>query len=65
MISKLCTRLTFANNLSRRSFAASSKIFSSAEEAVKDIKDGNTLLVGGFGLSGCPENLIRAIRKQG
>jgi len=54
-----------AHTLTRRSFGASSKIFGSAEEAVKDIKDGNTLLVGGFGLSGCPENLIRAIRKQG
>ena len=65
MLSKLYTRFTFANTLTRRSFAASSKIFNSSEEAVKDIKDGNTLLVGGFGISGCPENLIRAIRKQG
>jgi hypothetical protein len=38
-----------------------SKIFPSSAEAVKDIKDSDTLIVGGFGLCGCPENLIRAI----
>ncbi len=40
------------------------KVFSSAEEAIKDIPDGATLLVGGFGLVGIPENLIEALRKQ-
>jgi len=42
----------------------SSKIFPSAAEAVKDIKDGDTLLVGGFGLCGIPENLISAMVKK-
>jgi len=42
-----------------------SKIFDNAADAVKDIKDGNTLLVGGFGLCGIPENLIDALAKQG
>lgn len=37
------------------------KIFTSFEEAVKDIKDGMTLMVGGFGLVGIPENLIKAL----
>jgi 3-oxoacid CoA-transferase A subunit len=64
MLSRINSRLLTINALTRRSFAAS-KIFDSAEDAVKDIKNGDTLLVGGFGLSGCPENLIRAIRKQG
>jgi 3-oxoacid CoA-transferase A subunit len=41
------------------------KIVSSAAEAVKDIKDGSTLMLGGFGLCGIPENLIAAIVKQG
>ena len=41
------------------------KIFFSAEEAIKDIKDGNTLLVGGFGLCGIPENLINALKIKG
>lgn len=34
-------------------------------EAVADIKDGSKLLVGGFGLCGIPENLIRAVNKTG
>ncbi|WP_226670664.1 CoA transferase subunit A [Metabacillus litoralis] len=37
------------------------KIFTSFEEAVQDIKDGITLMVGGFGLVGIPENLIKAL----
>ena len=43
----------------------SSKIVSSAAEAVKDIPDGATLSVGGFGLCGLPENLIQALENQG
>ena len=41
------------------------KIFNSSAEAVKDVQDGQTLLVGGFGLSGCPENLLRALHQKG
>ncbi|WP_456278426.1 CoA transferase subunit A [Bacillus sp. AK128] len=37
------------------------KVHSSFTEAVKDIKDGSTLMVGGFGLVGIPENLILAL----
>jgi len=51
------------HRLSARSF--STKIFPNAAEAVKDIKDGDTLLVGGFGLSGCPEHLIAALVAKG
>lgn len=40
------------------------KVVESAEEAVKDIKDGSKILVGGFGLCGIPENLINAITKS-
>ncbi|HHW37776.1 MAG TPA: CoA transferase subunit A [Bacillales bacterium] len=36
-------------------------ILTSFIEAVKDIKDGATIMVGGFGLSGIPENLILAL----
>lgn len=39
------------------------EIYNSAEEAVKDIKSNSTLLVGGFGLCGIPENLITALSK--
>src|SRR5437762_4033732 len=37
------------------------KVVSSAAEAVKDVRDGSTLVVGGFGLCGIPENLINAL----
>lgn len=40
-------------------------IYSSFREAVKDIHDGATLMVGGFGLVGIPENLIKALLELG
>jgi len=43
---------------------ASSKV-TTAEEAVKHVKDGHTLLVGGFGLCGIPETMIAAIQAKG
>jgi 3-oxoacid CoA-transferase subunit A len=36
-----------------------------AEAAIADMKDGATILLGGFGLCGIPENLIAALRKKG
>lgn len=41
------------------------KFYSDPVEAVKDIPNGATLLVGGFGLCGIPENLIAALLKTG
>jgi 3-oxoacid CoA-transferase subunit A len=41
------------------------KLVASAEEAVRDVHDGATLVVGGFGLCGIPENLIGALVKKG
>ncbi|XP_035245777.1 succinyl-CoA:3-ketoacid coenzyme A transferase 1, mitochondrial-like [Anguilla anguilla] len=41
------------------------KFFSDPTEAVRDIPDGATLLVGGFGLCGIPENLINSLLKTG
>ena len=41
------------------------KVVASAEEAVHDIHDGATIMVGGFGLCGIPENLIAALVKKG
>ena len=41
------------------------KVVSSADEAVRDVFDGASIMVGGFGLCGIPENLIRALVKKG
>jgi 3-oxoacid CoA-transferase/3-oxoacid CoA-transferase subunit A len=41
------------------------KVFPTAREACADIPDGITLLAGGFGLCGIPENCIRALRELG
>jgi hypothetical protein len=41
------------------------KVSSGAAAAVADIPDGASLAVGGFGLSGVPEALIRALHEQG
>src|SRR6476659_7618008 len=41
------------------------KVVGSADEAIRDISDGATIMVGGFGLCGIPENLIRALVRRG
>jgi 3-oxoacid CoA-transferase subunit A len=40
-------------------------VYTSFQEAVNDIFDGATLMVGGFGLCGIPENLIQALVEKG
>ena len=42
-----------------------SKIFTSVDDALSGLKDNMTVMFGGFGLSGIPENSIAAIRKKG
>jgi len=41
------------------------KVVTSADEAIRDIDDGASIMIGGFGLCGIPENLIRALMKKG
>ncbi len=41
------------------------KVVGSADEAIQDVFDGATIMVGGFGLCGIPENLIRALVRKG
>ncbi len=41
------------------------KVVGSAEEAIQDVFDGASIMVGGFGLCGMPENLLRALGKKG
>ena len=40
------------------------KVFINADEAIADIKNGNVLMLGGFGLCGIPENCITALVKK-
>ncbi len=42
-----------------------SKVYKSANEALNGVRDNMTVLVGGFGLCGIPENLILALRDSG
>ncbi|MGH9788708.1 MAG: CoA transferase subunit A [Candidatus Acidiferrales bacterium] len=41
------------------------KVVANADEAIKDVGDGVSILMGGFGLCGIPENLIAAVRRKG
>ena len=41
------------------------KVFANAAEAIHDIKDGDVLMLGGFGLCGIPENCISALVQKG
>jgi 3-oxoacid CoA-transferase subunit A len=41
------------------------KVFASSDEAVAGIPDGSSVMVGGFGLCGIPENLIAALIRKG
>ncbi len=41
------------------------KVFANADAAIHDIPDGATLMLGGFGLNGIPENSIAALVKKG
>lgn len=42
-----------------------SKVISNADGAIGDIYDGATIMLGGFGLCGIPENCISALKKKG
>ena len=41
------------------------KVVASADEAIKEVRDGASIMMGGFGLCGIPENLIAAVRRKG
>ena len=40
------------------------KVVATADDAVRDVRDGALLVVGGFGLCGIPENLIQALVRR-
>ena len=41
------------------------KVVGNADEAIKDVRDGTVLMLGGFGLCGIPENCIAALVRKG
>ncbi len=41
------------------------KVYKNAEQAIFDVEDNSTIMLGGFGLCGIPENLISALVKRG
>src|SRR6202171_1371572 len=41
------------------------KIVANADEAIRDVQEGASIMFGGFGLCGIPENLIRALVRKG
>jgi 3-oxoacid CoA-transferase subunit A len=41
------------------------KVIANTDEAIRDVSDGATIMIGGFGLCGVPENLIRALVRKG
>jgi len=41
------------------------KVVANADEAIRDIESGMTLMLGGFGLCGIPENCINALVEKG
>ncbi|KAL7679928.1 putative coenzyme A transferase family I, nagB/RpiA transferase [Plasmopara halstedii] len=57
-------RAQFVRVLGARHFTQG-KVFADADVAVKDIRSGSKLIVGGFGLCGIPENCIQALVKNG
>src|SRR5699024_4651547 len=58
-------RRLLKTNLNLKEVHEMKKIYQNFDEAVADVQDGMTLMVGGFGLVGIPENLIIALRDKG
>ena len=51
--------------ISVRILLAMNKVVANVDEAIRDVFDGATIMIGGFGLCGMPENLIRALVRKG
>src|SRR6478609_3503864 len=41
------------------------KVFADADAAIFDVENNSTIMLGGFGLCGIPENLINALKRKG
>ena len=65
MFKSLSVNKFFKSLHSNLSKSYSNKVAKSAYDALKDIKDGSSVLFGGFGICGIPENSIRELLKIG
>lgn len=54
----------FTKNIAQTMYLFS-KVYNCPKEAIKGIQDNATILVGGFGISGIPMNLINAVKESG
>src|SRR5690242_16565160 len=63
--SRCCARHESECNRSGRRYRVINKIVSSAAEAVADVKDGATIMIGGFGTAGMPSELVDALIELG
>ena len=48
----------------KKVWRSASKVYPSSESALSDIPNGSTILIGGFGVCGVPENLLRGLHKH-
>eukprot|EP00924_Labyrinthula_sp_SR-Ha-C_P002932 maker-scaffold_13-snap-gene-11.1-mRNA-1 protein AED:0.01 eAED:0.01 QI:96/1/1/1/1/1/3/247/529 len=55
----------FIHPCSKRHFSGINKVLSSPAAALEGLKDGDTVLFGGFGICGIPENLIAEVKNKG
>ena len=53
-----------SNNLFSVKPKSFSKVFKSTKDAVADIKSGSKILIGGFGICGIPENLLKNLSER-
>ncbi|KAF8626339.1 hypothetical protein AX15_004998 [Amanita polypyramis BW_CC] len=60
----LRTRRVHLPSLHLRGYSSKSKVWDSPDAAVQDVKSGDVLLCGGFGLAGVPDTLLQALAKR-
>ncbi|KAH8834005.1 succinyl-CoA:3-ketoacid-coenzyme A transferase [Flagelloscypha sp. PMI_526] len=63
-IASTATRLSVTSLSPSEQVPSSGKVYESVDAAVKDVKSGDILLCGGFGLGGIPDTLLAAIAKR-
>ncbi len=56
---------SFSSHVPTKPVPIEKKLYKNALEATTDMQDGDTVMAGGFGLCGIPENLIKATVRHG